>query len=203
MAFVIPVKLRPAPQDFETKVAQPGANWLQKNEYPLAGAVPQGKTSDLHPYWRDVLLDLHEVYDGICAYSCTYLELVHDAHSVDHFIPKSKAVEYAYRWSNYRLASRGMNTKKGESTDVLDPFELREETFFINFFDGKIFPNHRLPRDVFRKAEATIRRLKLDSAAGREIRKRHFDDYRLRGVPLDCLKRRSPFVYLEIVRQGL
>ncbi|HRI72490.1 MAG TPA: hypothetical protein PK156_49985 [Polyangium sp.] len=200
---MIPVKLKPAPRDFETKVGLPGASWLEEKGYPRNGPVPRDKTSDLHPYWREVLHDLHDAYDGICAYSCTYLELVQGAHSVDHFVPKSRAVEMAYTWANYRLASKGMNTKKGESTDVLDPFEIADETFFINFVDGRIFPNPKLSREMFEKAAATIRRLRLDSAECRKLRVDHFEDYRVRGVPRECLKRRSPFVYLEIVRQGL
>ncbi len=199
---MIPVQAKPEPAGFQQKVCNPGQKWLKDNGYPKSGAVPKGMSSELKPLWREVLQDLHDAYEGICAYSCTFIEPLHQAHSVDHFIPKSKAVELAYVWSNYRLASRGMNTKKLDHTDVLDPFDITNDTFYIEFGEGRIYANPELAPNIREDAERTITRLNLNSKQFRERRQGHYDDYRS-GIPLEYLKRHSPFVWYEIVRQKL
>jgi uncharacterized protein (TIGR02646 family) len=200
---MIPVKPKLAPKGFHRRVFRPGRDWLlAQTKIPRKGPIPKGIKKKLPAYWRRCLRALHRKYDGICAYLCIYFELPASGHSVDHFVPKSRDVALAYRWSNYRLSSLGSNTKKRDYTDVLDPFTIDDETFYINFFNGKITPNPALAPGVLAKAKATIKRLKLDSYDCRRMRLGHYDEYR-RGVPLASLERRSPFVWREIVRQGL
>lgn len=200
---MIPVKPQLAPKGFHANVWQPGRQWLAANGYPSKGPIPKGTKKKLKPYWRRCLRQLHRKYDGVCAYLCIYIEVPAKGHSVDHFVPKSHDVALAYRWSNYRLASFGLNARKRDFTDVMDPFTIAPDTFYINFSNGRIYPNPSLPRNVSAKAQATIKRLNLDSYECREMRRGHFDEYNLRGMPLDILARRSPFVWREIVRQGL
>lgn len=163
--------------------------------------MPAG--TKLRPYWRRCLSDLHGKYSGVCAYLCIFIEKPLRAHSADHFVAKSKAIEHAYKWSNYRFACLGMNSRKCDFDDVLDPFMIADGTFYINFFDGSIVPNPALQPDLQQKAQDTIDRLGLDDVDCRQMRAEHYDDYRLRGVPLDHLARKSPFVWREIQRQKL
>jgi hypothetical protein len=86
---------------------------------------------------------------------------------------------------------------------VLDPFLLQADTFFINFSSGRIYLNPALPVDAIATAAKTIKRLDLDSPENREMRARHYRDYVTGECSLDHLHRYSPFVWEEIVRQGL
>jgi len=201
---VIPVKPQLAPKGFRENVFKPGRGWLKKNGLPLSGAIPPG--TELKPYWRWCLSALHDRYGGVCAYLCIYIEKALRAHSVDHFVPKSKKIEHAYRWSNYRLACPSMNSRKQSFEDVLDPFELDDETFHINFLDGSIAPNPALPKVARETAQDTIDRLGLDEEDCRKMRRETYDDYRQRSDPADFLlylAKKSPFVASEIRRQKL
>lgn len=201
---MIPVKRVPAPTGFNKRVLRPGLRWLKKKGISLKDPLPAGV--QLKPYWRRCLSELHERYGGVCAYLCVYMEAAQRNHTVDHFIAQTKAVEHAYRWSNYRLACLGMNGRKYVHEDVLDPFNIGPETFHINFFDGSIKPNPALSADLKKQAQATIDRLGLDDGDCRKMRRGHYDDYRSRSDQTDFfayLKRRSPFVAFEIQRQDL
>ncbi len=200
---MIPVQPRLAPKGFHARVWRPGRQSLVSKGLPTKGPIPNGTKEKLKPYWRKYLKALHRKYDGICAYLCIYMVEPKKGYSVDHFVPKSLDVSLAYRWSNYRLASLGMNARKRDFTDVLDPFKIALNTFYINFFNGKIYPNPALPQDIRSKAEATIKRLDLDSYGCRKMRSEHFDNYRRGDWSLNYLARHSPFVWHEIVRQGL
>jgi hypothetical protein len=46
---MIPVAPQPEPEDFDTKVRQPGLAWL--TEHGIAPASPPSKASDLPAYW--------------------------------------------------------------------------------------------------------------------------------------------------------
>lgn len=115
---MIPVDPQPVPDDFDEKVRQPGLRFLQEN--------PDASASNLKPTWRACLDDLHEAYDGICAYLCIYIARVL-LPTTDHFVCKS-APEHgrhlAYEWTNYRLACSLMNSRKGQ----ID-FEYLERNF--------------------------------------------------------------------------
>jgi hypothetical protein len=160
---MIPFEEKPPPADFEEKVGKKGRAWLRESGLPLSGRLPRGH-HPLNPIWTECLDDLYDAYGGICAYMCIFIEKVVGTPTVDHYIAKSRAVQHAYRWRNYRLASLTMNQRKGNHGDVLDPFTLPEETFHLNLVDGGIFPNAALAtRDpaLHRKAVATIARLRL------------------------------------------
>ncbi len=204
---MIPVFLQNAPQSFAANVNTPGLSWLALNKIPLAGKPPKG--TKLPPLWRKSLGDLHAAYGGICAYLCIYIEIVGGGASADHYIAKSKAPWQAYDWDNYRLAYSNMNSRKRDYSNVLDPIGLAPDTFALRLASGQIDPGSGLAPAARAAARATIRRLKLDSAAARELRARRFSDYlALRGphpnaIAEDHLRRYSPFVWYEAGRQGL
>lgn len=114
---MISVQEQPEPPDFSKKVRDPGSAFIHQLSYPV-----KWKNRE---YWRRSLHDLHTAYHGICAYSAHWIPCVTGAATVDHFIPKSIAPQFAYEWKNYRLASSKMNSRKGDYQDVLDPFGLQ------------------------------------------------------------------------------
>ncbi|AYC20783.1 hypothetical protein DZA65_03935 [Dickeya dianthicola] len=128
------------------------------------------------------------------------------ASSTDHFVAKSHNAGDAYEWNNYRLSSLGPNRNKNDFDDVLDPISLQPDTFVINFLSGEISPNYALYPNgspYATQVESTISRLKLDSPEHCRMRIRHFTDYCLEDCSFRHLEKHSPFVYAEIVRQGL
>ena len=81
---------------------------------------------------------------------------------MDHFIPKSLAPIQAYEWSNFRLSRARLNNRKGNHTDVLDPFTLPVRWFTLDFRSFLLFPTPVLSSSEKRKVQLTIDRLGLN-----------------------------------------
>lgn len=198
---MIPVKPMSEPSDFDRKVRKPGNEWLQNNGIQVNQPPPD--PSLLPPYWRNTQKALWKSYHGVCAYLCIYFEWTIGAQSTDHFVAKSKDAGQAYEWANYRLSCMSMNRNKNKFDDILDPFQIKSDTFMLNLASGKISPSPRLPKDLFEQAIQTINRLKLNDQENQEMRARHFADYLSIEISDTYLKRYSPFVWYEAQRQGL
>ena len=191
---MIRIELKSEPKDFDKKVRQKGKAYLQT----LApGRKPKWSS---HAYWKNVKRDLWVANDGICAYLCRRVALA-DA-EIDHFQPKSRHPECAYEWSNFRLCSPSINKKKGNRT-VLDPFEVREGSFRLVLLTGKIRLSCNGDVVYERLCRDTIKRLGLDDYANSDERTTAIDDFLNGDMILPCLKKLYPFVYCEIVRQGI
>ncbi|TCD47202.1 hypothetical protein [Chlorobium sp. N1] len=198
---MIHVDEQPEPQSFDAEVRSKGVAWLRKNRIALDRALPKGAT--LKPFWRSCLDDLHVSYNHYCAYLAISIERVTGGGSVDHFIAKSKRVDLAYEWSNYRLACSLMNSRKRDYEDVLDPFEVENGWFRLELVSGRIYPDPGLPVERKETVRATIDRLGLDDAQCRATRASHFQEYLELLYPEAYLRKRSPFVWHEASRQGL
>lgn len=152
------MKVQPAkePDDFFDLVQEPGEKFLRDTPKPTQ---KQWQTNN---YWTRTSKELHEAYNGICAYYCQYIPKVTGSKTVEHFKPKSKYPEEAYKWSNYRLVCGMMNGRKGNHEDVIDPFDVGEDWFVINFNTYMIEPRDDLSTIERRKVIKTIARLKLN-----------------------------------------
>lgn len=198
---MIHVAAQPEPASFDAEVRQKGLAWLRKKKIALDQPLPPKTT--IEPYWRHCLDDMHASYNGCCAYLAVFFERVTSGGSVDHFIAKSQRADLAYEWSNYRLVCSRMNSRKRDYADVIDPFEVETGWFHLEPVSGRIFPNPHLPDEQQQAIRATIERLGLDDAGNREMRARHYQDYREGFYTAAFLKKRSPFVWMEANRQGL
>ena len=158
---MIPIGPQTEPADFDHKVRQPGRGFLQTQPNPTA------KDWRGHDYWRRAHQDLRAAYKGICAYSSSYTAAPGpsngDTTSVDHFVPKSSAHNKAYEWDNFRLCRSRLNNRKGEHTDVLDPFILPPAWFELDFLTFLIVPNPSLAKKDCDLVRATIDRLQLNT----------------------------------------
>jgi uncharacterized protein (TIGR02646 family) len=198
---VIPVKPQAEPASFDEKVRQKGLAWIAKQGFDPTLPAPEG--TKVSNYWKHCLPEMLEAYKHVCAYVCVYIEEVTGFATVEHFAPKSRRLDLAYEWTNYRLACGLMNGNKSNFEDVLDPFKLQSGTFQLNPVNGAILPNPKLSVAAKHKALETIERLKLDSPACRRVRLRYFTKYMQHQITADYLKEVSPFVYLELKRQNL
>ena len=198
---MIHVEAQPEPASFDEKVRQKGLAWLRRKKIALDQPLPPKTT--LEPYWRHCLGEMHLGYNGCCAYLAVFFERVTGGGSVDHFIAKSQRTDLAYEWSNYRLACSRMNSRKRDYDDVLDPFDVETGWFHLEPITGRIYPDQELSAEARSAVQATIDRLGLDDGGNREMRARHYQEYRQGFYTADFLQKRSPFVWSESNRQGL
>ena len=191
---MIPVALKPEPADFDEQVRQKGKQFLDTHGVP-------SKSSGFRRYWKDIIGDLNRLYDGICAYTCIYLA---SPGTVDHFLPKSKYPYLAYEWTNYRLTSAIINSHKGASEDVLDPFLVQPGWFTLDFPSCLIKMSDLIPPEYAQRAACTIDILKLNDD-DRLVQDRCdiIMEYVERNVTLTFLEKRYPFIATEIRRQAL
>ena len=154
-------------------------------------------------YWRFCLPDLYILYGGICAYSAQWIPLETGVATVDHFEPKAVVPNLAYEWTNFRLASSKLNSRKGNAKDVLDPFTLSIESFQLDFPSLLMKPNSTLADDEKTKALNTIYRLKLNAESSIRSRLRWVRDYSNEEITFDYLQKNAPFISYELERQGL
>jgi hypothetical protein len=178
------------PSTFDAKVRQPGLTFLKKRK---------GKQA-LKAYWRRALDDLMAAYHEICAYSCFRIHPVTGSLSADHFAAKSLDERKAYEWSNYRLCCSRLNSRKKAFDDVLDPFLIKTGWFQLELVGFQVLPDPTLPKATRQEVQDTIDRLGLNDF--RRRRESDAEDYWRRGMPLDILRRESPFVAEELRRQG-
>ena len=198
MIRVIP---QPEPDGFDKKVRKKGLQYLEKKGLNIDEPLPKG--AQIAPYWRDCMAELYQAYSGICAYLAVHFERTIGGGTVEHYAPKSRRVELAYEWNNYRLASSIMNARKNNFEDVLDPFETTTGWFHVELVCGRIYPDPELTGQLQKQVRQTITRLGLDDRNNREMRARHFQEYCEKLYPEEYLKRRSPLVWAEAHRQGL
>ncbi len=169
------------PSGFSVKVVSPAKNWAVSKNWDWNSPPPVGQSNLLRPYWRKALNELHDVHGGICAYLSVYTHRAMQCSSVDHFLPRSKSpIAFSYDWSNFRLASRPMNTNKHEFQDVLDPFTLPLNLFTLNLLSGRLIINPEVApigSSLHQQAMATLSRLKLNNGEYRDLRLTYLDQY--------------------------
>ncbi|MGH9499300.1 MAG: hypothetical protein ACRD3L_09175 [Terriglobales bacterium] len=189
---MIRVAEQPAPADFDTKAGNPGRAFLRRSP-----SLPNFKSMDL---WKNALGDLRKAYRGICAYCCFWVPTIC---SVDHFHPKTSRPELAYDWGNYRLAHPKLNSYKGDSTEVLDPFHIDDGWFTLDLANCFVKPRADLPQVLRNQVTRTIEILRLNT--DETLVQQRFDvlrDYS-KGYPMEILEERYPFIASELRRQNL
>ncbi len=200
---MIPITEQPEPPTFRANVANPGHRFLTRFPHPTRKQWSKGR------FWSAALPDLYTSYSGICAYSARWIPNSGNRRSnfsatVDHFIPKAKTPSLAYSWSNYRLASALLNTRKGDSLGILDPFTIEYAWFILEFPSLHIRPNPALSANQTAQVQATIDLLQLNlDETLLSDRVRWTLGFRNGFFSLDQLRRRFPFIAYELERQGL
>ncbi|MBI2255330.1 MAG: hypothetical protein HYU58_11970 [Proteobacteria bacterium] len=191
------IQVTPQPEyaTFNSDVRIPGANFLAGCPKPTS---KQFKTKN---YWARAANELHSAYAGICAYTAMYLIA---QGSVDHFLPKSLHPHLAYEWSNFRLASAKVNSSKADLTDIVDPFQVQNNWFFMDIPTCLLRPNPALIRDLRKKINNTINALRLNQDDNYvQERCNILMDYSRGDVSMGFLQRRYPFLAKEVNRLNL
>lgn len=159
---------------------------------------------EMAPFWRLALDDLRVAYGSICAYSCFRIHPVTGSATVDHMVPRSLSWRGAYEWNNFRLACLDMNARKGDSLDVLDPFEVGATWFALELVGGQVVAGAgaRRSRSMRWRVDRTIEVLNLNDQTLRGARLSDLEGYLARRFGYAHLQRESPFVARELRRQG-
>ncbi|HEV2498435.1 MAG TPA: hypothetical protein VGY31_02495 [Terriglobia bacterium] len=193
---MIPIVQQPEPATFTAKVRIPGKAFLKKKPNPTSEDFKKAKAQ----YWNRSLDDLTKAYKNICAYCCFYLPL---EGSVDHFKPKTKHPTLAYEWSNFRLAHSKINSYKGNSETVLDPFNIQPGWFVLDFTNFHVRANPTGAANIRTQVEETIRvlRLNLDDSLVK-FRFSIVRDYSKGDITMNFLETHYPFIAAELKRQA-
>lgn len=205
-----------APADFEERVRRPGLEAIAElvGEKPstkrpgprrmkIAGSRDDIPPDAFPPHWRKVLPDMLAAYHRLCAYLSLYIEHATGSASVDHVVPKSRAWNRVYEWSNFRLASAGVNARKGVADLVLDPFEITDDLFALEFVDFQVKPGPGATGPLTERVVDTIEKLGLNSQDCCLARREYVECYERRQIDAAHLERRAPFIARELARQGL
>lgn len=197
---MIPVVPQPEPDIFDRLVRTPGEKFLKK----LNNSKPTTKQWENQDHWKHIRFQLHTAYKGICAYSALRIPRGSSNPNVDHYIPKSKRPDLAYEWSNYRLSCPLANTLKRDFQDVLDPFTLPPNWFFLDFPSLLLKPNPDIPDEDQQRVWKTIDRLKLNEEQTYvDERNTCLEVYCRGGGDFTFLKQFAPFIAHELERQKL
>lgn len=191
---MIPVMSQPEPADFVTKVRSPGQAFLRR--FPRPTREQFKKKS----FWKEALPQLAAAYKNICAYSSCWIP---NNYSVDHYRPKSTHPHLAYEWSNYRLAHDRMNSNKGDSADVLDPFHIQPGWFTLDLATLWVRPEPSLPRNIGTAVQRSIDVLRLNDDMWVRMRFAVFREFLNREIMIGFVQRYYPFMAAEISRQGV
>ena len=194
---MIPVTPMPEPGSFDGKVRQPGRIFLVQTPNPN---YKEWKGKD---YWTRALDDLRIAYNGICAYSATWIPHSTGSQSVDHFSSKDLFPHLAYEWSNFRYSSGRFNGRKGNRI-ILDPFLIQAGWFQINFNTMFIRPDPNLGPQLQDQIIDAIDKLHLNRD-DKLVEERIVYMQYLKGGQIDFkfLRQNAPFIAFELERQGL
>ena len=213
---MIPVALAREPENFDKNIRQPGLSAIDE----LVGRAPRikrrgprrSKIADLEakipadkypPLWRKALDDMMNAYKQRCAYLAMFIEETGNP-TVDHVLPKSLAWDRVYEWSNYRLCTGIVNSKKGELLGLVDPIEAKAGWFELDLASCRVVRGASAPKAQHPKIDATLPLLNIRDCCVQ--RRRYVDEYRRgpgsTGIDLAYLEYRAPFVAQELRRQG-
>lgn len=210
---MIRVAPSPEPPEFNAEVRIPGGRALlelaDKPSGRTAGRPHSAVTTScaripsgsLPAYWRRCLPQLRTAYHGICAYAGMRIHAITGTSTADHFVAKSASNGLAYEWANYRLACPLMNARKSNHELVLDPFEVSDDWFDMEFVFFQVRPASHLAADLVDRIETTITQLGLNDEIFLEQREEYFTDY-MSGNPTSWLRREAPFMHAQLHRAG-
>ena len=191
---MIRVTQQPEPAGFNQSVRIPGNLFLRRLR-----RAPNRNEWAQNNLWKLCLSDLQTAYRDICAYTACWLP---DSASVDHFEAKSVVPALAYEWSNYRLASQKVNSKKGNYV-VLDPFLVGENWFVLDFASSRVRPSRAETPQVQADVQNTINTLGLNDQGWVKLRFTVLRQYALSRVTFEHLQEFYPFIARELDRQAL
>ena len=147
-------------------------------------------------------------HKGVCAYCASWTPRRREARqyfehtTIDHYIAKSRDKNKAYDWDNFRLCRSRLNNRKADFDDVLDPCQVLNEWFWLEFTTFLIRPAHGLPEQTREQVKATIDRLELNSDVDYVYeRVEVVRGYCTGVIPFQVVETRYPFIAYQMLSQ--
>jgi hypothetical protein len=198
---MIPVTAAPPPPNYEYRVRQPGEQFLAQVPAPSNTQFRQ------YNYWSRVHTDLYAAHSGICAYCASWIPRATNPaanyhSSVDHFLPKSQFPKLAYDWTNFRLARKDINENKGEDCEIIDPFQIQDTWFELDFYSYRIKASAQTHAILQRRIKYTIQVLRLNESPFIDERTSVIGDYAHERMSFADLEHLYPFIAKEVKRQS-
>jgi hypothetical protein len=183
---MIPVSPPRKPRTFDRDCGMPGKQWLSAN--PTSKKFPA--------YWTKFHANLERGFSSRCGW---WAVRITDG-AVDHYLSTKNHRRLAYEWSNYRYIAAGVNSSKGNHDDaLLDPFEVRAGWFEVILPSMQIVRTSQVSVHLQAKADFTVKQLKpANGYKIRKIRKGYYEDYKLKGLPMNLLRDYAPLVALAV-----
>lgn len=202
----------PVPDEYQRTIGRPCQRVSRKqigaDGSPVFVLVSKPEDIPAHEFdeshWQKAIPWLMTSYRRICAYSCFRIH-ASETPSVDHLVPKSRAWDKVYEWSNFRLAKLLFNARKSNFAAAIDPFDVKPHWFALEFTFGQVVPGPAAEgnADLQERIKNTANELLgLNEKALCDDRMRDHDDYQAKELGWKRLCIESPFVAIEIERQG-
>lgn len=136
-----------------------GERWLKGLKDKMASGEPltnAEKSRYRHPEIKAALkVETH----GKCAYCES--KLLHITYGdVEHISPKSQDIDSIFKWSNLTLACDACNTNKGDSSDIVDPYQDEPDLYF-RFLGPMVYANPNRAKGVMTHTILKLNRLEL------------------------------------------
>ncbi len=180
---MIRVERVPEPADFQSRVRERGSAWIEQHP----------GNADYPAYWTEFRAELAEGFANRCGYLAMWLPPYQG--QVDHFIAKIDDPAKVYEWDNYRYLSPTVNAAKRPSRAWLDPYEVEDDWFEIDFFTLELRLTDKVPERVRPVAEDTLDRLRLrDHSSTIRQREQWYEAYRDGGLSIEWLHSRAPLI---------
>ena len=177
----------PEPVDFDERARTPGNEWLAANPGPK-------RPKD---YWTPFKGNLANGFQNLCAYSAMY----EPVGTVDHFVSCDEDRSRAYDWENYRYCAAWINSSKKNvlSSQLLDPFEIRNGWFEIHLPSLQLRVSDNIPEEFRERAEYVLTRLHLrDDERVMRQRREWYRMYQDEELALAGLKGKAPLIAAAI-----
>jgi hypothetical protein len=210
---MIPVAPAEEPPHFDKRVRQKGLSAIDE----LVGRAPRIRrrgrrrkkvadheadipAEDFPPFWREAIPDMLHAYERRCSFLALYIEYATGNPTVDHALPKSRVWDQVYEWSNYRLCAALINANKSDLTSLVDPFEVAEGWFALEFVGFQVTRGPDAPASRTQQIDDTLPLLNMPDCL--KAREEYVTCYEQGVIELAFLERRAPFVAAELRRQG-
>ena len=181
----------PEPHGFEVECRRKGQAWLAANRSAK-------RPKDM---WSPYRLALAAGFSDRCGYGAMWIS----SGTVDHFVCCSEDLQRAYEWANYRYIEGWINSskKKIPSTDLLDPFEVKDGWFEIDLPSLQLKLTDAVPAQCRWRAEQTLKRLPLRDDE-RVIRQRRawYALYQSGDLSLEGLRQKAPLIAAAVEKAG-
>lgn len=192
---MIRVECQPEYPGFDSDVRVPGQNFLTLVPNPTTAQFKKKR------YWSKSLNELISAYGGRCAFTTRRLV---ETGSVDHFRPKSIYPHLAYEWDNFRFCRQSINSRKGNSEELLDPFAIVDGWFVLDLPSCLIKPAPHLVRETRVGVNKTVATLGLNQDEKLVGERSDLLIALAQGlITLEYLDGFFPFISKEVRRQGV